>query len=385
MLIFLLDIDANIHPGVGEAYPGSTGGEIFNCYEGNNRNVASGDYSKASGEKNQALGNHTVVGGYGNVANHYGEAIFGGNNVGRGQYTFIAGKENKTSSSDTEYTAASIILGTQNQNVSGCVIGAFNNGSTGGATYKNGYLFGQNLSYYNNVDNSYNSSNTVVIGNYNTKTTLIRPSVVLACGQFGNRFNGLELSTTDCKILTNFQLASDATAVNAIDPPQDPANPTTDEQTLATLGSLHNLGITRQEQHYFDTLTDLNTGTGQNITTDLGLTVPDWANEIILHIKIVDSTNFDSPITRRCNVSIPIQPADISATWRGYLNIFHIAIKNSIYSTVYYAGEFYIYQNVLDLENATELKLSEATPPTISFTRSNSSFFLEGMEFKGIY
>lgn len=185
--------------------------------------------------------------------------------------------------------------------------------------------------------------------------------------------------------ITTYSLTINNTTVNNIAAPTDPSDPTSDEQTLATLGSLHNLGIMRQEQHYFTTMPDLATGGTRNITNDLGLTVPDWANEIILHIKIVDTNNFDTTVTRRCNVSIPIQPADISTTWRGYLNVFHIAIQNAIYSTVYYAGELYIYQNVLGLENATELKLTQATPPTVDYGQSSSSFILEGMEFKGIY
>lgn len=265
---------------MGEAYPSSTGGEIFNCYEGTNRNVASGDYSKASGEKNQALGNHTVVGGYGNVANHYGEAVFGGNNVGRGQYTFIAGRENTVDSNTTEYTAGSVILGSLNKQVNGCVIGFSNNGNTGGATYKGGYLFGKYLSYYNNADNSYNSSDTIVIGSYNTNTTLIRPSVVLACGKnASDRFNGLELTRDDCKINTNFQLASDTTAVNAIDAPADPSNPTTAEQTLATLGSLHNLGMPRQLNVNPATpiAYDFANNTPIAIETDFSITIPTWA------------------------------------------------------------------------------------------------------------
>lgn len=219
--------------GVGEAYPESTGGEIFNCYEGTDRNVASGNYSKASGTANQALGDNTVVGGSNNTANHFGNAIFGAFNVGRGDCTFIAGYGNTVNSSVGEFDKASIVLGTDNMNVNGCVIGNAN-GTQGNATYKMGYLFGKNLGYWNNKDDSDNSPETLVIGNWNTKTTLISPSVVLACGSMGNRFNGLELSRTDCKILTDLQLSTDTTAVNAITAAQDPLNVTADDKTLVT-------------------------------------------------------------------------------------------------------------------------------------------------------
>lgn len=230
------------------------------------------------------------------------------------------------------------------------------------------------------------NNNSCLYGTYNSTTSGLNGTVVAIGVGVSNidRKNAMVMSKDVVKITNNLELNSDHTQVNAIDAPADPANPTSDEQTLATLGSLHNLGIMRQEQHYFTTLPNLAGGT-QNITNDLGLTVPAWATEIIVHMKIVDATNFNTPVTRRCNVSIPVQPADISTTWRGYLNIMHIAIQNSIYTTVYYAGEIYIYQNVLGLEKATELKLVEATPPTVGFVRSSSSFFVEGMEFKGIY
>lgn len=246
------------------------------------------------------------------------------------------------------------------------------------------YLFGQNL----HISKSQSGPQHLVVVGKGSNTNINVPSTKSSLGAAitgGNptKFN-IECYPSYTKLDLPLRLPTDETQVNAIDPPQDPTTPTTNEQTLATLGSLHNLGITRLEQHYLSVMPNLANGT-QSITNDLGLTVPSWANEIIVHIKIVDVDNFDSPITRRCNVSIPVQPADISTTWRGYINIFHIAIKNSIYSTVYYAGELYIFQNVLGLENATELKLSEATPPTISFTRSRSSFILEGMDFKGIY
>lgn len=373
--------------GVGKPYPGSTGGEFFNYYEeDSNKNEASGDYSSTFGYNNKNAVPKLLMCGSNNQTPGTHSSANGG---------LIAGYNNNVRA----VTGAAICLGGDNTVYGNnqIFIGYDNNAQ--GSTSPKSICVGRGL-----MVDFQALKQKVVLGTYNADAATLtseknRLQTVIGGGDstyLGHRHNAMEVYSAlnggyECCVLFPEQIAlsnyttANKAYVNAIDPPQDPANPTTDEQTLATLGSLHKLGITRQEQHYFDTLTDLNTGTGQNITTDLGLTVPDWANEIILHIKIVDSTNFDSPITRRCNVSIPIQPADISATWRGYLNIFHIAIKNSIYSTVYYAGEFYIYQNVLDLENATELKLSEATPPTISFTRSNSSFFLEGMEFKGIY
>lgn len=402
---------------MGEAYPGSTGGEIFNCYEDGTapvigsimRNQAAGYYSTASGVSNMANGDISWVAGFGNTVYDtstphlvYGHMVLGGNNT-----------ITPSSSNDSR----SCTIGFYNTTTGGnhnCVFGVINSTESkedyliGGGNKNYGskgsnflcglnnvipntnkrsgtYLFGQNL----HISKSESGPQHLVVVGKGSNTNINVPSTKSSLGAAitggGSTNFNIECYPTYTKLDLPLRLPTDETQVNAIDPPQDPSNPTTNEQILATLGSLHNLGITRLEQHYLSVMPDLNTGTGRNITTDLGLTVPDWANEIILHIKIVDVDNFDSPITRRCNVSIPVQPADISTTWRGYLNIFHIAIKNSIYSTVYYAGEFYIYQNVLDLEKATELKLSEATPPTISFTRSRSGFILEGMDFKGIY
>ena len=180
------------------------------------------------------MGDHTVVGGYNNKANHYGEAVFGANNTVRGQYTFVAGKGNSTHSGVSESNSGIVILGANNIDINGVVIGYSNNGSMGGATSKSGYLFGKYLSYYNSVNNVYNSGDTIVIGSYNTKTQLVRPSVVVACGvNNSDRFNGLELTREVCKINNDLQLASDTTAVNAITPAQSsPAS--TDDMTLVT-------------------------------------------------------------------------------------------------------------------------------------------------------
>lgn len=50
---------------VGEVYPGSTSGEVFNNYE---RNIASGDYSHAEGYRTSATGDYSHAEGYGCVA-----------------------------------------------------------------------------------------------------------------------------------------------------------------------------------------------------------------------------------------------------------------------------------------------------------------------------
>ena len=372
------------------------------------RNQAAGYYSTASGVSNKANGDVSWVAGYDNTVNDtstphtaYGHLVLGGsntispntgsnisctvgfNNTTQGGYhNCVFGVMNSTT------TKEDYLIGGANKNEAsygGNFLCGLNNVIP--STNKRGgiYLYGQNLRI---TKSTTGPQALVVLGKGPASGSINVPSAkstlaTAILGGSGTNFN-IECYPTYTKMDLPFRLPSDDTEVNAIDAPADPANPTTDEQTLATLGSLHNLGIMRQEQHYFTTLPNLAGGT-QNITNDLGLTVPAWATEIIVHMKIVDATNFDTPVTRRCNVSIPVQPSDISTTWRGYLNIMHIAIQSSIYTTVYYAGELYIYQNVLGLENATELKLVEGTPPTVGFVRSSSSFFVEGMEFKGIY
>ena len=78
--------------------------------------------------------------------------------------------------------------------------------------------------------------NHVILGIYNSSTpSLTKPNVVIGCGiSAGNPKNAIEINTDTTKILTNLQLKTDTTEVNAITPPQDPNNVTQDDMTLVT-------------------------------------------------------------------------------------------------------------------------------------------------------
>lgn len=171
--------------GVGQAYEGSTGGEIFNYYgTDSNKNEASGDYSTANGYHNASKGN----------------------------YSFTAGKDNAA------LGTASIMLGRSNE---------------GGAN--NTFALGKNLVAH--------EAECTYVGIYNnTPTALTNPDFVVGVGTSNsNRKNAIECKNTATKICNALQLADDSTEVTAIVPPVDPNNPITDDQTLATKAFVSNL------------------------------------------------------------------------------------------------------------------------------------------------
>lgn len=294
------------------------------------------------------------------------------------------------------FSSGGVVFGSSNKTYANVVVGRDNSESTGSRSYSS-VILGRNCIIKDATYTLYcgwglttptNNSSVCLFGKYNGLTySLNNPSVIFGCGtDSSNRKNALECNATTVKIAQNLQLKTDTTEVNAITPPQDPNNVTQDDMTLVTVSHLNSFssGIMKQEQHRLTVQPDLRYGTGQNITTDLGLTVPDWATEVILRIRIVDADNFEYPMTRRYNITIPIQPSDVSATWRGNLNIALPVLSNSIWTVVYYSGEFAIYQNVLQLEHAVDVKVVQGTPPTITVANSTTSFFLEGMDFKGV-
>lgn len=286
--------------GVGKPYPGSTGGEFFNYYvDDSNKNTAEGEYSSTFGYNNKSKGKRSIVGGMANELNDpEGEQclLFGyknkisdlSTNTSKTDNMILLGQENTITKSvgSSSSDRVDAILGINNTitssssgYVSQCQIIGCNNELTSSASSKSIYqsqLLGSHLSITNTKTN-----NITVVGTYNNETTaLTNPSVVIASGNAGyGRKNVIECTRDDCKILTNLQLASDTTAVNAIDAPADPANPTTNEQTLATLGSLHNLGMPRQLNVNPATpiAYDFANNTPIAIETDFSITIPTWA------------------------------------------------------------------------------------------------------------
>lgn len=178
----------------------------------------------------------------------------------------VLGIHNTITSSSSGYVSQCQIIGCNNELAS----------SSSSKTVYQSQLLGSYLSVTNTK-----TSNVTIVGTYNNETTaLTKPSVIIASGNDSDgRKNVIECTRNDCKILTNLQLASDTTAVNAIDAPADPANPTTNEQTLATLGSLHNLGMPRQlNVNPATPITyDFANNTPIAIETDFSITIPTWA------------------------------------------------------------------------------------------------------------
>lgn len=104
------DITIQAGGGVGQTYPGSTNGEIFNDYEGNQ---ASGQYSHAEGSITRAIGDYTHTEGWncsteGNYSHAEGEASrtggYGNAAHAEGGYTVALGLYSHTEGS---YTTAS--------------------------------------------------------------------------------------------------------------------------------------------------------------------------------------------------------------------------------------------------------------------------------------
>lgn len=264
----------NFSGGVGEAYPGSTGGEIFNCYQGSGRNQASGNYSTTIGIANKNDGKYTFVGGSTNDVWNSSSSnfCFGGNNILK-----YGGKT----------------LGNSNQ-ASGIVVG--NNNTNGYTANVDGYMFGLGLKYKNKEGVNTTPYGQIVIGRYNTSTKIDDPKLIIGCGASSSSndlANAIEMNTTTCKIRHNLQLNTDTTEVNAIDPPTDPNSPTTNEQTLATLGSLddfkallNSMHLQRRELLLTGQLTQLTTGTAYPLESTFNISIPSWARRIRIGYQI---------------------------------------------------------------------------------------------------
>ena len=224
--------------GVGEAYPGSTGGEFFNYYgTDNNKNEASGDYSSTFGYNNKNTAPKLLMCGSNNQTpeantNANGGLIAGYNNIVRA----IDGAAICLGGNNTVYGNNQIFIG-------------YDNHAQGSVSPKS-ICIGRGLT----VSFS-NLKQKVVLGTYNKDAATLtsenkKLQTIIGGGDsqsLGHQHNAMEvyssLNNNKCCVLFPEQIAlsnyttSNKAYVNAIDPPQDPTNPTTNEQTLATLGS----------------------------------------------------------------------------------------------------------------------------------------------------
>lgn len=271
--LIILDIDANIGNiggGVGEAYPGSTGGEIFNYYgTGGPANTAEGNYSTTIGYNNKSKGKYSLVGGlYNTLSDTEAEncLLFGYGNVLKDTTTnnvrsdncILLGQENEINKTANASTRVNILIGSENDiNLSGnnghiyrnCVIGYKNvlNANNNSTQKEYCQVLGNNIT----INNAF--SYGVIIGKYNNTPSLANTQVIIASGSSGTPKNAIEIDTSDCKILHNLQLANDTTAVNAITPALSiPAS--IDDKTLVTKS---HLGATLPMTHLSGAITGL--------------------------------------------------------------------------------------------------------------------------------
>lgn len=282
--------------GVGMKYPGSTGGEIFNYYtDDTNKNTAEGDYSTTVGYNNKSVGDYYLTSGSGNTITYTGaNTVTGG---------LVAGSNNQV----IAYQGASICLGDSNRtygNNQVCI--GYDNNALGSISEKS-VCVGRGLQVDNNK-----LKTKVVLGTYNTNTIASSSNanklqVIIGGGDSssgGHQHNAMEVYTglngsyKCCAIfpeefaLSNYTTANKA-YVNAIDPPADPDVITTNEQTLATLGSLdafkallNSMHLQRREVLLTGQLTQFTQSVEYNLETTFTITIPSWANRLRLGIQI---------------------------------------------------------------------------------------------------
>lgn len=219
--------------GVGKPYPGSTGGEYFNYYgDDSNKNIASGNYSTTIGYNNKNSGETSFVGGDNTTNQSNRGFVYGHNNTltsaNGATENIIIGGSNSNTQNGTTPQKETFIIGTNN------VMDKSGRGNK---------MFGTGLK-----DDS-SSYQRIYLGTFNapiTNTTGYNKygGFTLGAGKdTNNRYNAMEIFTgafssgnyeVHIPSPFSFSLNTLGNSVNAIIPPQDPNNVTTDDQTLAT-------------------------------------------------------------------------------------------------------------------------------------------------------
>ena len=203
---------------MGEAYPGSTGGEIFNYYETDgSANTASGNYSTTIGYNNKNDCATTLVAG---ASNHITtEGTDSRSNLIVGSNSAI-----EVQSGGSRYVIGSALIGSGNTISNDRYM----------SSIQSMILAGQGLQY--SMSSTYTQMGGCVgVGKFNTDTfALSDPVFFIGCGTSGSRKNALEVNPYATKVLQSFELATDNTQVDAITPPPDPNNVTQDDKTLVT-------------------------------------------------------------------------------------------------------------------------------------------------------
>ena len=235
----------NISGGVGEAYPGSTGGEIFNYYEvDSNANIASGAYSTARGYHCQALGNYSIASGQNCTAYKENCIAIGQNcNVGFNSFSIGIGQNCNAANNNIaigKNVSAQYPGGAQNYggtiavgrdiNGGGVIYGYTNNGGYGTGAV----LIGHDLQTRNWQDYSNAGTSAYYFGASPAADSFSPSSLKIG---IGNNKTALESDKDGLlRFPHGFCMDSITTTVNAIDTPINTPASTTDK-TLATLGS----------------------------------------------------------------------------------------------------------------------------------------------------
>lgn len=301
---------------MGEAYPGSTGGEIFNCYETIEgvvtRNEATGDYSTAVGCSNKA-----------NVANSW--VCGDGNSVtlsqGTGTGNWVLGRNNTITSydganeviigkSNTSKGRGNIILGydntlTNNSSNNNNVFGHEN--SVAGSKGKN-YLIGYKNETSSNAELSYLfgeqlksiAKGQVIIGRYND-TSISGNGIHLGTGTGTSyRRTGMKLNYDEIAFYEPL-IFNGSSKVQWTTAPPDPDNLTTDDQTLVTKSYRRNLPAQLTDDLVNNQSTSITNGATLNLETDFSITFPAWTE--LIKIGITNSGGYMDYITMAADVN----------------------------------------------------------------------------------
>ena len=195
--------------GVGQAYPESTGGEIFNYYgTDSNENKASGDYSTAIGLKNNSAGDYSFTAGHSNECH-------GASNIALGESNTITNIDNACAIGKGNVINGgnrSVVIGRDNTcyDKDVCVVGRGLSTKSENCTY---------VGSWNDAQND-NNNNHFVVG----------------VGSSSNPKTAIQCTGSYTKLSTPLRLEYDSTEVNAITAPSDPNYPSQEDKTLMTLG-----------------------------------------------------------------------------------------------------------------------------------------------------
>lgn len=259
--------------GVGEAYPGSTGGEFFNYYgTDNNKNEASGDYSSTFGYNNKNTAPKLLMCGSNNQTPGANTNANGG---------LIAGYNNNVKAID----GAAICLGGNN------VVYGNNQIFIGYDNYAQGSSSPKSICVGRGLAVSFTDlKQKVVLGTYNIDAATLtsekgRLQTIIGGGDSdyaGHRHNAMEVYSSlngnyKCCVLFPDQIAlsnyttSNKAYVNAITPPQDPNNVTANDTTLVTKSYVDSQVTSKSLSYQPASERQLNIYTSYSIATLLGL------------------------------------------------------------------------------------------------------------------